>query len=68
MNFSICSEIFFSKWWLKDLSIFKYFSHDWFDLAWFGFMTHQPLQVIQYQIHFYKYKQFYFKQFSLVLE
>ncbi len=31
------------------------------------FMAHQPLQVIQCQIHFHTYKQFYFKQFSLAL-
>ena len=29
-------------------------------------MAHQPLLLIQYQIHFYTYGQFYFKQFSLV--
>ena len=29
------------------------------------FMACQPLWVIQYQIHFYTYKQFYFKHFSL---
>ena len=27
-------------------------------------MAHQPLLVVQYQIHFYTYKQLYFKQFS----
>ena len=28
----------------------------WFSLVWFGFMAHQLLLVILYQIHFYKYQ------------
>ena len=36
-----------------------------FGLVWFSFMAYQPLYVIQYQINFYTYEQFYFKQFSL---
>ena len=36
----------------------------WAALGWFGFMAYQPLYVIKYQIHFYTYKQIYFKQFS----
>ena len=32
----------------------------------FGSMANQPLWVVLYQIHFYTYKQFYFKQFSFV--
>ena len=37
----------------------------WFQINlkhnWFSFMVHQPLEVILCQIHFYTYKQFYFK-------
>ena len=29
-----------------------------------GFMAYKPLLVVQFQIHFYTNKQFYFKQFS----
>ena len=34
-------------------------------LVLFCFMAYQSLQVIYYQTHYYTYKQFYFKQFSL---
>ena len=37
----------------------------WSGLVWFYIMARQSLEVIQCQIHFYLYKQFYFKQFSL---
>ena len=36
-----------------------------FGLVWFGFIAYQPLLVIY--CHFYTYKQFYFKQFSLAV-
>ena len=35
-------------------------------IIWFGFIVYQPLWVIQCHIHFYMYKPFHFKQFSLV--
>ena len=36
-----------------------------YDFVSFGFMAYQQLEIIQFKIHFYKYKLFYFNQISL---